>query len=342
MSKLIRHILWKGNAYVFLNYGADGKILSIHLLNPESVTEKYQGLSTTYWYKGIEYTSREILHIPSLITDDHGKGYAPVELARAAVTLGIKLDQFSLSAFENGLNTKLLLDIAEMTANVKDENEAQKVAQTVADYISRNYSGADNAGKPLILWRGMKAEELKNQSSNREAELLESRKYQEVEICKVFGVAPWMVNGTYDVKYGGLEQAMTVIVNFTLSPYLKHICERFITLLTAYEQEAYYLEHDLNVLLRPDEKSRGEFYYKLFSMGAISPEGVCAKENLEPPEEAGNVRFVPANMMPLRVDVMDSYMAGAKLKAAQLGSGGAAGASGNGPAADDAVGDQAK
>ncbi len=317
MSKLIRHILQKGNAYIYKQIEG-GEVMSLVLLNPEAVREEYDGWKTTYWYNSNAYTEDQILHISSLITNDHGKGIATVDLARAAVILGVQLDETSLSSFSNGINTKLLIDIAEMTANISDLDQAQKVAQTVADYVRRNYAGADNAGKPLILWTGMQAKELTHQSSNRDAELLESRKWQELEICKVFGVPPFLVNGTYEVKYGGLEQAMTVFINFSLAPLMRHIEQRLNTLLSAYEQEAYYFEFDFNILLRPDEKSRGEFYQKLFNMGAISPAMIAARENLEPPDEAGNYRFVPAQLMPLTEENMDAYMASAKTKAAKL------------------------
>lgn len=313
INKLVRHVLQKGNAYIYKNI-VDGKLVSVHLLNPEAVKEEYDGWTTYYWYNRERFTEDEILHIPALVTDDHGKGIAPVELARAAVLLGIQLDEYSLSSFGNGLNTKLLIDASEMTKGIQDETTASKIAQTVADYVRRNYTGSENAGKPLVTFSGLKVQELQHQSSNRDAELLESRKFQELEICKMFGVPPFLVNGTYDVKYGGLEQAMSVFLNFTLSPYLRHIEQKLGTLLSAYEQEAYYFEFDFNVLLRPDEKSRAEFYSKLFNLGAISPGMIAAKENMDPPEEGADARFVPANMMPLRQDVLDAYMAGAKEK----------------------------
>jgi HK97 family phage portal protein len=317
VANMLRHILTQGNAYIYRNK-VGGQIASLHLLNPEAVRETYSGMTVTYWYNSQPYTDADILHIPSLITDDHGKGFAPVEMARIAVTLGIQLDEYSLSSFGNGLNTKLLLDIADMTAGTKDQDQAQKLAKTVSDYVRRNYSGPENAGKPLVLWSGMKATELAHQSSNAEAQLLEMRKYQELEICKIFGVPPFLINGSYDVKYGGLEQAMTVFSNFTLGPYLRHIEQRLNSLLTEYESEAYYFEFDLNVLLRPDEKSRAEFYSKLFNMGAMSPGQIAAKENIDPPTEGADARFVPANMMPLRQDVLDAYMASAKQKAADM------------------------
>lgn len=317
LAKLIRHIISKGNAYIFI--AREGKeIVALYLLNPELVTETYSGRVVSYTYQGETFTDSQILHIPSLITDDHGKGFAIPDLARAAISLGIQLDEFSLSSFGNGLNTKLLLDISEMTGAEDDLEKLQVYARMVSDYVRRNYAGAENAGKPLVLFKGMKATELQHQASNRDAELLESRKWQEIEICKAFGVPPFLVNGTYEVKYGGLEEAMTVFLNFTLASYLRHVEQRLATLLTPYEQEAYYWEFDTSALLRADEEARGKFYRQLFEMGAISPATISAKENLEAPPEGGDARFVPANLMPLRTDVLDAYMATAKTKAAAL------------------------
>lgn len=318
MAKLVRHILQGGNTYLFKGY-AGSKLVALRALNPAGVTRSAADWPRiTYTYNGVTYTDRDILHISSLVTDDTGKGFAPADLVRIAVMLGIQLDQYSLSSFGNGINTKLLVDIAEMTKTCANETEASEVAQVVANYLAEHYTGADNAGKPLVTWYGMKATELQHQHSNRDAELLESRKFQEIEICKGFGVPLFLVNNTYDVKYGGLEQAMTVYLNFTLSPYMHHIEQRLATLLEPWEQETYYFEFDFNALLRPDAKSRAEFYAKLFTMGGISPGGICKRENMEPPAEGADARFVPANMMPLTDEVLNAYMASAKVKAAGL------------------------
>jgi HK97 family phage portal protein len=318
ISKLVRHIKEKGNAYVYKNK-AGGDVISLHLLSPENVTEVYDGMKVFYRYGGETYDSETIIHISSLITDDRGHGYADVDLAKTAVLLASQFDYYALNAFGNGLNTKLLIDITEeVKAQGMDEEGAAKYARTISDFIAAHYTGYENAGKPLINFSG-KVVELKNQSSNREAELLESRKWSELEVCKIMGVPPFIVNGSYDVKYGNLESAMTVFLNFGLSPLLRHIEQRLAYgLLTAKEQERFYFEFDYNVLLRPDEKSRAEFYSKLFSMGAISPGQICAKENLEPPPEGADSRFFPANMAPLRTDVLEAYMAKSKSVAAGL------------------------
>lgn len=322
-EKIVRCIKQKGNAYVFKNIDeSTGRILSLHLLNPEAVLERYDGVVTTFVYNGKEYNSSQVFRISSLVTDDHGKGYASVDLARAAILLGTQFDNYALSAFGNGLNTKLLIDIVEDTKEMSEE-AASAYAKVVADHYAQHYTGPENAGKPLMLFRG-KAVELKNQSSNRDAELLESRKWSELEICKIMETPPFLI-GSYDIKYGNFESAMTAYLNFDLSPLLHHIEETLaMNLLSPYEQGAYYFEFDYNVLLRPDAKTRAEVHAKYFAMGVESPDDIAARENYEPdPNGAGAMRFVPANMMPQTPEVQDAYMAGAKLKAEKLGSGGA-------------------
>jgi hypothetical protein len=58
-------------------------------------------------------------------------------------------------------------------------------------------------------------------------------------------------------------------------------------------------------------QTRIETYAKQLTNGILSPNEVRRKENL-PEIEAGDTIFVQANLMPLRQDVIDSYMAKSK------------------------------
>jgi len=53
-------------------------------------------------------------------------------------------------------------------------------------------------------------------------------------------------------------------------------------------------------------------------IGILSINEIRAKENL-PPVEGGDTHWLPANMMPVKQDIIDSYMAGAKLKQLEYG-----------------------
>jgi hypothetical protein len=64
-------------------------------------------------------------------------------------------------------------------------------------------------------------------------------------------------------------------------------------------------------------QTRIDTYAKQLTNGILSPNEVRRKENLSE-IEAGDTLFVQANLMPLRQDVIDSYMAGAKIKEQEL------------------------
>ena len=312
-------ILNKGNWYLWKTM-VGGEVRALTRLVPEAMTERYDGGTTIFCYGGQEYRDGPacpIMRITSLIVDDRGKGFPPLIFAKTAVQLGIQLDQYSLSSFGNGPNSKLIIDLSEMLADVANEEEAAKKVREVAEYVARNYTGAENAGKPLITLKGMKATEA-NIQSNRDAELLESRKHQEREICKILGPPVWMISGDGDVPYGNLEAANTEFLNVHLKPYLFHIAQSFdMALLSAYEQDAYNFEFDFASMLKPDAKTRAEIHNKYFMMGAESPDDICAAENMPPnPTGAGSTRFVPANLMPHDPETISAYMAKAKAIAA--------------------------
>ena len=319
-QKFIRHVLGKGNAYIFQAKDAAGNLVALRVLNPEYVRESYEGWQVKYNYTRESLDDTQILHIPALVTDDYGHGRGPVDLARAAVTLGNQFDAAALAAFGNGLNTKILVDISEALKDIADPNDQQKKVREYADYLAATYTGPQNAGKPFFPLNGMKVSELKGGNSNREAELLESRKWQDNVICSIFSLPDWLVKGTYDVKQGlGLEAAMIMVLNFALMPWIRHFEEKFETLLDPYQRKVYSVECDFSALLRVDQKARGDFWKTLFGIGAISPDEIAVAEGYPASKDgAGLTRFVPAQNMPVNQETFDAYMAKAKAIAAGI------------------------
>lgn len=319
LGKIMRDIVFKGGAYVWIERSAQ-RIESLHVLQAEDVTVKNPGRRPEYWCNGKNCTA-EIVYISSLITDGYGRGYSVVEFAKAAVELGLALDQFSLAAFQNGLNSKLFVDISEHLAaqKITDTNEAQKQARIIRDFLAAQYGGAANAGKPIIGLNGLKLQELAKQNSFKEAELLESRKHQDSEIAKLFGVPLFLIDSNYDVKYGNRESALADFLNFGLMPYLLHIANRLEdALLVGKERDSFYLEFDFNVLNRPSAEARATIYGKLLDVGALSPNQIAQAENLDSLGEVGDFHWMPANKMPLTMDIVDAYMAKSKAVAAGL------------------------
>ncbi len=86
------------------------------------------------------------------------------------------------------------------------------------------YSGMENAHRlPLVLTEGVTAKELS--LSAEDAQLLEARKFQVIDIARAFGVPPHMIGETSaSTSWGsGIEAMSRGFVTYTLQPHLVRI-----------------------------------------------------------------------------------------------------------------------
>lgn len=314
LEKVIRDMLMYGNAYIWKSYN-DGKIDALYTLSAKDV-RVYRDSNTNeklFDYNGKTYTSRQILHIPGAFYDGT-KGYSPANYASKAIEMGVSLDEYARTAFDNGPSTRLLLDISERYPSGAKPEEVKEVA----NYIARNYSGKENAGKPLILFSKMKATPV-DVSSNKDAELVEARQYQQKVIAQIFQV-PLFLLGDGQVTYGNYEQSMTGFLTFTLGPWIKRIEQYFAMLLAPSELVNMYIEFDPSYLLRTDIATQTTNYAAMHRIGVLSINEIRERQNLDLLEDevAGNTHFAEANLMPLTKETIEAYMASQKLKMEEL------------------------
>ena len=85
-----------------------------------------------------------------------------------------------------------------------------------------------------------------------------------------------------------------------LRPYLTRI-EQAVkrSLISPADRAAgFYAEFNLEGLLRADSASRGEFYWKMIQIGAMTPNEVCDKENL-PRFQGGDRHYINTTLAAL-------------------------------------------
>ena len=145
-----------------------------------------------------------------------------------------------------------------------------------------------NAGQPFLAHGGMKVKPLS--ISPEDAQMLQSRAFGVEEICRFFGVPPFMVGHTEkSTSWGtGLEQQTLGFQKFTLRRRLKRIEQALEKqLLTARDRtQGITIEFNIEGLLRGDSKARAEFYRA--ALGDTQKPGWMVRneirklENLEP------------------------------------------------------------
>lgn len=205
-----------------------------------------------------------------------------------AVGIALAADGFSGKFFANGATPKHLI------------TSTGKLNQEQIDDLRRlyaeRYTGPENAGKPMVLTQGLDIKELS--LSAVDAELLESRKYQVIDICRAMGVPPIMV-GAQDTtsSWGsGVEQMTLGYLKFTCQPYLTRNKQELNRKL--FRTPRNFVDHDLGALLRGDAKSEADYFRQAIG-GSQGPGWMTANEirrklNL-PPVDGGDKLYEPKN-----------------------------------------------
>ena len=230
-----------------------------------------------YDYRGDTFTDREVLHIRGFGRDRQNLGgISTIAIAASTFGLAKAINKSAGAIFKNGIRTNIAL-MAE-----RDLTEEQM--ETARGKVEERYGRSANSGKPLLLNNGWKAEAL---SINPEdAQMLESRSFSVEDICRFFGVPPFMIGHTEKTtSWGsGVEQAVLGYQKFTLGPRLRRIEQTLAKQLLSPADLAAGLKIEFNLegLLRGDSEGRASFYQKMSQIGAMTINEIRAKENLAP------------------------------------------------------------
>ena len=158
----------------------------------------------------------ELFHFPGFGFDGLKSMSVISYAARNAVGNALAMDEYSGKFFANGSHPSIILKASGKMTDTQ-------VTALQAGYINK-YSGLDNAHRlPLVLTEGLDAKEIS--LSAEDSQLLESRKFQVIDIARAFGVPPHMIGETSaSTSWGsGIESMSRGFVTYTLQPHLKRI-----------------------------------------------------------------------------------------------------------------------
>ncbi|MBB4146033.1 phage portal protein [Rhizobium rhizoryzae] len=276
--------LW-GNAYARIER-VGGQVIGLYPVAPGSmVVRRLQGGDLEYRWseEGRTYTAtdKNMLHIRGFGGNPLG-GMGTLQFGRNTFSLARAGDRVAGKMFANGMQPSGVLKF--------DKFLTEPQRAIAEDKIASQFVGARNAGKPLILEGGASWSQI---SLNPEdAQMLETRSYSVEEICRFFGVPPFMIG--HNEKSSGyptsLEQQVLTFQKFALRRRLKRI-EQALTkqLLTSDDRaKGLSIEFNLEGLLRGDSQGRARFYQAMTAIGAMTINEVRALENL-PDVEGGDV-----------------------------------------------------
>lgn len=292
---MLAHLLLYGNSYSQIIRSGKNTVVGLYPLLPDHMdVDRDSKGNLTYTYitsdgKTVVIKPQDILHIPGLGFDGI-IGYSPIALEKNAIGLGIASEEYGSKFFSNGARPSGILTHPNTVKNPKAVRESWNSA----------YGGSSNSNRVAILEEGMTFTPLS--IPNNEAQFLETRKFQVNEICRIFRVPPHLVGNLEHATFSNIEHQSIDFAVHTIRPWLVRIEQSMNrALFTDQEKGRFYVQFNIDGLMRGDYKSRMEGYAIARQNGWMSANDIRALENQNPipAEEGGDAYLVNGNMIPI-------------------------------------------
>lgn len=292
---MLAHLLLYGNSYSQIIRSGKNTVVGLYPLLPDHMdVDRDSKGNLTYTYttsdgRTVVIKPQDILHIPGLGFDGI-IGYSPIALEKNAIGLGIASEEYGSKFFSNGARPSGILTHPNTVKNPKAVRESWNSA----------YGGSSNSNRVAILEEGMTFTPLS--IPNNEAQFLETRKFQVDEICRIFRVPPHLVGNLEHATFSNIEHQSIDFAVHTIRPWLVRIEQSMNrALFTDQEKGRFYVQFNIDGLMRGDYKSRMEGYAIARQNGWMSANDIRALENQNPipKEEGGDAYLVNGNMIPI-------------------------------------------
>jgi HK97 family phage portal protein len=177
---------------------------------------------------------------------------AILDATRQAIGVCLTIEEYCGRFFSNGGMPKVVL---KYPAGTKLDD---KQIERLRDQFQQRYGGAQNGGLPLILNNGAEAEKLS--FTSEEAQLLEARKFQVIDIARGFNVPPFMIGETEKTSSwgSGIESMSQGFIRYTLARHITEIEQE--TTRKLFGTARYCTDFDEEALSRGDMAALGTWF----------------------------------------------------------------------------------
>ena len=292
IKTLIVSTLLKGNGYAYIERDNEGNATAMHYIPSELVTiipPKTLGDAVAYTVTGLSNVveSCNMIHILNFSYD----GITGIStLSHAKNTLGLSADSESHASgfFKGGANLAGILTV-QSTLTSKQKQDLKSSWQTAFSPSTGQPNGV------AVLEGNMEFKPITVNPSD--AQLLETRQFNVIDICRFFGVSPVKAFDLSHSSYSTVEATNLSFLTDTLSPLLEKLELEFERkLYKPSEKDTIDVRFDTSRLLRADKQSLANYYSTLFNIGVVSCNEIRREIDL-PYIEGGDAHFIQVNLM---------------------------------------------
>lgn len=293
IKTLIVSTLLKGNGYAYIERDGKGDAVALHLIPSELVVinrPKTLKEPISYSIAGVgTIESKDMIHILNFSYDGI-IGISTLQHARHSLGLATDSDSHAAGFFKGGANIAGILK----SDGHLGPDQKQQIKQAWQMAFNPNYGSPNGVA---VLEGNFTFEPITVNPSD--AQLLETRQFNVVDICRFFGVSPVKAFDLSKSSYSTVEATELAFLTDTLSPLLEKIELEFERkLYKPNEKDSIDVRFDTAMLLRADKQSLANYYQTLFNIGVVSPNDIRRQLDM-PAIEGGDNTFVQVNIQTL-------------------------------------------
>ena len=290
LSTMEGHLSLRQNAYAEILRDVDGDPVGLYPMDPNEVrlTRVLGKLVYTYIPNSSKFTTHDVLHLVgysrnALVGIDHSYNLQEV------FALAIALQDNAAKFFGNGSRP---VGVLEHPASLSAEAQMR-----LRDQLEQSTSGK-NAYRMMVLEEGLKYQATR--SENKDSQFQEAREYQDLQICRVFGVPPHKAGITHSQPRANVEEENLSFVADVIRPECV-LWESALNMKLLNEEErgqGYHFEFQMDALLCGALPTRYAAYAVGRTGGWLSVNDVRRMERMNPVKD-GDGRMQPLNYGPL-------------------------------------------
>lgn len=289
------HLALEGNEFSLIERDGAGYPTELIPIHPKKVGV-LKGQDGLPYYQLLGYKNqilpmRSVHHVKAFSLDGY-IGLSPIATNADTIGLAMATEQHASAVFQRGATMSGVIQRPREAAAIKDQASVDRL---LSKFTERHGGGLRNAFSVALLQEGMEYKQLS--MDNEKAQLLQSRNFGVVEVCRLYRVAPNMIQHLDKATFNNIEHLGLQFVIYTLMPWIKRKEAAMMRdLLIPSERKNLYIEFNVSGLLRGDQKSRFEAYAIARQWGWLSVNDIRRLENM-PPINGGNRYLTPMNMI---------------------------------------------
>lgn len=287
---MLRRALLCGNAYAEIERDASGRPLWLWPIDSERVRVERDEQTRQVVYRisdqssSVTLAAADVFHLKGP-GGDGLTGFSMIRYAAESVGLGLAMDEFGSSFFGNGAHVSLVIKHPNKLSDQALEHLKQSLAEK-------------NSGKkslsPMVIEEGMSIEKMG--VPPEEAQFLESRKWQVLDIARWYRMPPHKLGILDRATYTNIEQSAIEFVSDAIIPWCVRLeQEADLKLYGRNNHGVCYTKLNVGAILRGDMKSRYDSYAVGRQWGWLSANDVLDMEDSNP-IPGGDIYMVPVNM----------------------------------------------